>query len=202
MTETNESTPQVPDPETPVVATPKPARPSHLVQDEVPFNAVARSRPDRVEKALEHARICARIADDNRAKDIHVLDLRQATPLVDFFVIATAASRRQSHAIASEIDQEMKKIQEHKLGMEGSEEGRWVLIDYGDFVVHIFSGEARTYYSLEEIWGDAPRLDWQDPDRVRPAPRGVADSEAEEPADFDDETDAEDEPDSDLEPND
>ncbi|MGE5757178.1 MAG: RsfS/YbeB/iojap family protein, partial [Planctomycetaceae bacterium] len=52
---------------------------------------------------------------------------------------------------------------------EGSEEGRWILIDYGDFVVHIFSAEARTYYALEEIWGDAPQLDWQDPSRVRPA---------------------------------
>ena len=86
-------------------------------------------------------------------------------------MIATAASRRQSNAIASEIDQEMKKLGEAKLGLEGSEEGRWILIDYGDFVVHIFSPEARAYYALEEIWGDAPRLDWQArrPSEVRPA---------------------------------
>jgi len=63
----------------------------------------------------------------------------------------------------------MKRIREYKLGLEGSEEGRWVLIDYGDFVVHILSDEARTYYALEEIWGDAPRLDWQDPSRPGPA---------------------------------
>jgi ribosome-associated protein len=113
--------------------------------------------------ALERARICARIADDNRAKDIVLLDLRQATPLVDFFVIVTAASRRQSHAIASEVDQHMKKLGEAKLGLEGSEEGRWILIDYGDFVVHIFSPEDRAYYALEEIWGDAPHVDWQEP---------------------------------------
>ncbi len=148
------------------------------MQDEVPFNAAARSRPDRVAVALEHARICARIAADNRAKDVLLLDLRQGTPLVDFFVIATANSRRQSHAIASEIDQEMKRIHEHKLGIEGSEEGRWILIDYGDFVVHIFSGESRTYYSLEEIWGDAPRVEWQDPDRVRPVSRAEAATES------------------------
>ena len=72
--------------------------------------------------ALEHARACARIADDNRGKDILLLDLRKATPLVDFFVIVTATSRRQSNAIASEIDQEMKKLGEAKLGLEGSEE--------------------------------------------------------------------------------
>ena len=87
----------------------------------------------------------------------------KTTPLVDFFVIVTAASRRQSNAIASEIDQAMKKQGEAKLGLEGSEEGRWILIDYGDFVVHIFSPEDRAYYALEEIWGDAPQLDWQEP---------------------------------------
>ena len=125
---------------------------------------MARGKPERLAKALEHARLCARIADDNRAKDILLLDLRQATPLVDFFVIATADSRRQGNAIAGEIDQEMKRLGERKLGMEGSEEGRWVLIDYGDFVVHVFSSEARSYYSLEDIWGDAVRLDWRDPE--------------------------------------
>ena len=57
----------------------------------------------------------------------------------------------------------MKKLGEPKLGMEGSEEGRWILIDYGDFVVHIFSAEYRGYYALEEIWGDPPQLDWRRP---------------------------------------
>ncbi len=79
----------------------------------------------------------------------------------NFFVIVTATSRRQSHAMAGEIDHAMKKCGEAKLGIEGSEEGRWTLIDYGDFVVHVFSPEDRAYYALEEIWGDAPQLDWQ-----------------------------------------
>ena len=96
-------------------------------QDDIPAHAVNRRSPDRVNLALDHARMAARIADDNRARDILLLDLRQATPLLDFFVIATANSRRLSHAIASEIDAEMKKIGEHKLGLEGSEEGRWIL---------------------------------------------------------------------------
>ena len=137
-------------------------RSGNPVQDDVAWAAVARGKPERLAKALEHARLCARIADDNRAKDVLLLDLRQATPLVDFFVIATADSRRQGNAIAGEVDQEMKRLGERKLGMEGSEEGRWVLIDYGDFVVHVFSSEARTYYSLEDIWGDAVRIDWRD----------------------------------------
>ena len=112
--------------------------------------------PGRVAKALEQAKLFARIADDNRAKEILLLDLREATPLIDFFVIASANSRRQAYAIASEIDQEMKKLGEAKLGMEGAEEGRWILIDYGDFVVHVFTEDARTYYALEEIWGTPP----------------------------------------------
>src|SRR5207253_2079136 len=107
------------------------------------------------------------IADDNRGRDILLLNLQHVTPLVDFFVIVSAASRRQAQAIASDVDARMKSIGERKLGIEGAEEGRWVLIDYGDFVVHIFSEEAREYYALEDIWGDAPRLDWQDVDRPR-----------------------------------
>jgi ribosome-associated protein len=133
------------------------------MQDDVPHHATERREPRRADLALERAQMCARIADDNRAKDILVLDLRKATPLVDFFVIVTATARRQGSAIASEIDQVMKKQGEAKLGLEGSEEGRWVLIDYGDFVVHIFSPEFRAFYALEDIWGDAPRLDWQEP---------------------------------------
>src|SRR5262249_3193926 len=133
------------------------------MQDDVPQHAAERRDPRRAALALERAQACARIADDNRAKDILVLDLRQATPLVDFFVIITATARRQGNAIGSEIDQVMKKQGEAKLGLEGSDEGRWILIDYGDFVVHIFSPEYRAFYALEEIWGDAPRLDWQAP---------------------------------------
>ena len=174
--ETMSPAPQ-PNPRTPAAAK-RLARREHEAQDDVPHSAGARSTPERLARALDHARLCARIADDNRGKDILLLDLREATPLVDYFVIVTAGSRRQSHAIADEVDHEMKQRQEHKLGMEGSEEGRWVLIDYGDFVVHVFSPEAREYYALEEIWGDAPRLDWQDPARVKlaPAPEPPADA--------------------------
>jgi ribosome-associated protein len=133
---------------------------THEPQDEVPNTAVARRSPERLAQALDRARHCARIADENRGEEILLLDLRAATPLVDYFVIVSTVSRRQALAIAGEIDQEMKKLGERKLGIEGSEEGRWILLDYGDFVIHVFSQEARAYYALEEIWGDAPRLDW------------------------------------------
>ncbi len=166
----NEGKPTAVETEEKLTAKLRRRRSGNPVQDDVSWAAVARGKPERLAKALEHARICATIADDNRAKDVLLLDLRQATPLVDFFVIATADSRRQSNAIAGEIDQEMKRLGERKLGLEGSEEGRWVLIDYGDFVVHVFSSEARSYYSLEDIWGDAVRIDWRNPDGDGPPP--------------------------------
>lgn len=145
----------------------------HDVQDESVPEAVTRSSPERQATALELARLAARIAEENRARDIELLDLRQSTPLFDYFVVITAPSRRQANAIISEIDHEMKQRKEHKLGVEGSEEGRWTLIDYGDFVVHVFSDEARDFYAIEDIWGDAPRLDW----RAGPTPDLAADPE-------------------------
>jgi ribosome-associated protein len=126
--------------------------------------------------------MCARVADDNRGKDILLLDLRKTTPIVDYFVIITALSRRLCHAMASEIDHEMKKIGENKLGLEGSEEGRWILIDYGDFVVHIFSPEDRAYYGLEDIWGDAPRIEWNQGRPVKPHKVTTSADSAAEPA--------------------
>ena len=172
-----------PAPSTPT-AEPTPRRRKQaqpLPQDDVAHSAAGRANAERISKALEHAKLSARIADDNRAKDILLLDLRQATPLIDFFVIASANSRRQAYAIASEIDQELKKFGEAKLGMEGAEEGRWILVDYGDFVVHIFSEDARTYYALEEIWGDAPRVEWRDPARIKSVPAVEAKPEPTEP---------------------
>lgn len=158
-------------PKSEVEPTPRRRRPSPpLPQDAVAHTAAGRADDARAAKALQRAQVAARIADDNRAKDILLLDLRGATPLLDFFVIASANSRRQANAIASEIDQEMKKLGEFKLGMEGTEEGRWILIDYGDFVIHLFAEDARGYYSLEEIWGDALRLEWRDPARIKHAP--------------------------------
>ena len=139
----------------------KSARRQPFPQEDQPHHAVARTGNERLAKALALVCKCAEIADDNRAKNILILDLRQATPLLDFFLIATASTRRLGNAIAIETDVEMKRLQEHKLGMEGTEEGSWILIDYGDFVIHLFTPEARAYYSLEEVWGDAPHLDWR-----------------------------------------
>jgi ribosome-associated protein len=114
----------------------------------------------RVSVALEHACLCARLAADHKARDILVLDMRGQTPLYDFFVIVTGTSRRQLHVLTEEIDAQMRAEGEQRLSVEGYEASRWVVQDYGDIVVHLFSPEAREYYRLEELWEDAPRVDW------------------------------------------
>ena len=112
---------------------------------------------------MERARICASVAADNRGRDVLVLDLRKLTSLVDYFVIATGTSRRQIHSMADEIDRAMNQMGDEKLGIEGYGESHWVLLDYGDIVVHLFDEATRKYYDLENLWGDAPRIEWMSP---------------------------------------
>ena len=88
--------------------------------------------------AAEHACLCARVAADNKARDVLVLDMRGITPLYDYFVIATGTSRRQLHTLAEEIDAALHAEGEARLGIEGYEASKWVVQDYGDIVVHLF----------------------------------------------------------------
>ena len=108
----------------------------------------------------EIAITCAKIADEKKAQDIVILDVDKISSITDYFVICAAINERQRHAIADEIDKQMKKISVMKFGMEGYREAKWVLIDYGDFIVHIFEKEIRGYYDLELLWGDAPKIEW------------------------------------------
>ncbi len=112
-------------------------------------------------EGIDRAVLCARVAEDNKARDIIVLDMRGITPLYDFFVLATGASRRQIHTLAEEIDAALRAEGDRRLSIEGYEVGKWVVQDYGDIVVHVFDPDARGYYALEDLWADAPRLDWQ-----------------------------------------
>jgi ribosome-associated protein len=114
------------------------------------------SSPD---PALLLALAAARVADETRGVDIRVLDLRELTPVVDYFVIVTGSSRRQMHAMADEIEKAVKQeFHDLKRGGEGYEEGRWIVLDYGNVMVHLFDPEARGYWDLEGLWSDAPRV--------------------------------------------
>ena len=110
---------------------------------------------------LERACLSARVAVDNKGRDVVVLDMRAITPLYDFFVIATGASRRQIHTIAEEIDAALHEHGDDRLSITGYEASKWVVQDYGDVMIHVFDAATREYYSLEDLWADAPRVDWQ-----------------------------------------
>ncbi len=96
-----------------------------------------------------------------KAEDILILDVRTLTQITDFFVLATTASERQLKAVADRMHRDLKAAGTHCLGVEGDAAGGWVLLDYVDVVVHAFSREAREFYALEMLWGDAPRLAWE-----------------------------------------
>ena len=99
------------------------------------------------------------MAAETRGGEIAILDLRELTPVVDYFVIASGSSRRQMHAMADEIEKVVKRdLHDRIRGAEGYEEGRWIVLDYGDVMVHLFDPEARGYWDLEGLWSDAARV--------------------------------------------
>ncbi len=112
-------------------------------------------------EGVDLARLCARMLSDGRAKDVIILDLQGLSPVTNYFVIATGTSQRQIRGIAEEIRIEMKRSGLLPLGLEGLDEGRWVLIDYADVVIHLMSADARSFYDLEMLWGDAPKVEWE-----------------------------------------
>jgi ribosome-associated protein len=108
--------------------------------------------------SLEAARLCAEAADTKKAFDILVLDLRGLTYITDYFVICSGSNTTQVGAISDWIGKTLAAAGIHPSHIEGVSEERWVLMDYGDVVVHIFDEQTRLHYSLEKLWGDAPRI--------------------------------------------
>ena len=111
--------------------------------------------------ALDLAVQCAHTAEDNKARDIVILDMRAITPLYDYLLLCTGASRRQIHTLAEEMDATLRAAGEKRTTIEGYEASKWVVQDYGDVMVHVFEPSAREYYGLEELYADAPRVDWE-----------------------------------------
>ncbi len=118
--------------------------------------------PANEERGLQLARALCRACDEKRVTEILLLDLRGICGYTDFFVIATVTSMPQTKGVVREAKEIMraagcKLLSEHGLGS-----GHWVLLDYGDVVLHIFDRETRYFYQLEELWGDAEPLPWTD----------------------------------------
>ena len=128
-----------------------------------PITSQSTTESGDVSRSLQLALAAARAAVDNRGQDLAVLDMRDVTPVFDFFVIATGTSRRQLHAMSEEIDHALEDdLNDKRLGIEGYSESRWIVLDYGSVVIHLFEADTRSYYDLENLWANAKRLDLSD----------------------------------------
>ncbi len=108
----------------------------------------------------ELAIIAAKALDDKKGKEISAIEVTDQTSLADFFVIATGSSNTQINALCDAVEKAMKEqAEEAPLHREGHRDGTWVLLDYGCVVVHVFSEEAREFYSLERLWSDGKKVD-------------------------------------------
>lgn len=108
------------------------------------------------ERARELLRIASAAADEKQAEDLVALDVSGPLPLTDIFLLATGRNERNVMSIAGEIEDKLIEAGAKPLRREGRSEGRWVLLDFGDLVVHVFHEEDRMYYSLERLWKDCP----------------------------------------------
>ncbi|MGR3310424.1 MAG: ribosome silencing factor [Candidatus Brocadiales bacterium] len=109
----------------------------------------------------EVAIYCAQLADEKKAADIVVLDVGKLTFIADCFVICSGINKRQLQSIANDIEGKLTALGIHRLGIEGLNDAKWVLLDYGEVIVHLFDKETRMFYDLELLWGDAPKVKWQ-----------------------------------------
>lgn len=98
-------------------------------------------------------------AKEKNAENPLILEIKDLSSIADYFIILTAESERQAKAIADEIVEQFKRIGVRPLGIEGEETAKWILVDYGDIVIHIFMSQTRDYYELERVWRDAPIVD-------------------------------------------
>ena len=103
--------------------------------------------------------VAVRAAESKKATDIRVLDLTAITSFADYFVICTGANTRNVQAIADEVGLQLKKHGELPSSVEGYNQAEWILADYGDFLVHVFSPKSREYYDLERLWRNAKAID-------------------------------------------
>lgn len=104
------------------------------------------------------ARLAVHAAEEKKAENLIVLDIHELSVIAEYFVICHGNNERQVQAIVNEIRDQAHKNGYHVRGIEGADEGRWVLIDLGDVVVHVFHREEREFYNIERLWGDAPKV--------------------------------------------
>ena len=120
-----------------------------------------KSRPTATPDAIEAARAAAAAIDDKNGEDILLLDLSSLLVVTDVFVVASGTSNRHVRTLVEEAEEALKALGRRPLRREGVDHGEWVLIDYGDVVIHVFDRPTRAYYELERLWADAPMIDFE-----------------------------------------
>ncbi|OHW62517.1 ribosomal silencing factor RsfS [Andreesenia angusta] len=110
----------------------------------------------------KEVKLIVNAAQDKKAFDINVLNIAGLSSIADYFVVASGNNERQAVAIADEIEDRMSEIGLEPLNKEGHQTGRWVLLDYGDIIVHVFHREEREFYNLEKLWVDAESIEIED----------------------------------------
>jgi ribosome-associated protein len=123
-------------------------------------------------RAVELARIAAEAAAEKLAADIIAYDVSEQLVITDVFLLCSAANDRQIRAVVDEIEEKMRQAGVRPVRTEGEREGRWVLLDYLDVVIHVQHAEERVYYALERLWKDCPRLPLPEPVGVAPGASG------------------------------
>lgn len=112
--------------------------------------------------AKERSRVAANAAADKKAEDIVVLDVGDILGIADAFVITSAPNTRQVRTIVDEVEKQLRERDDARpRSVEGLDDASWVLLDYGDVVVHVFLTETRSFYGLERLWADAARVPWE-----------------------------------------
>jgi len=130
--------------------------------------------PSKPSRSLEQAIFIAQAAKDKKAEDVLVLEVGDLTSLADFFIFGSGESERQVRGLASFIEREMATRYHTHPVIEGKETANWILLDFGDIIVHIFRPDVRQYYALEKMWADAPQISIPESEYQLSPPRQLA----------------------------
>jgi ribosome-associated protein len=115
---------------------------------------------DTLQSSRDLALRCARLLDEKKLQDITIFDVERSIQITDYFVLASGLNSRHLRSASDFLVKELRQESVARMGLEGYREGKWILVDFSDVIVHLFLAENRRYYDLELLWGDCPRVDW------------------------------------------
>jgi ribosome-associated protein len=156
----NECTPRKPEPKLEVVIPPSPPPSPPPPPAPTPAPPAPRTPHAQNDAARQFAIDAARLAAHTRCRDVLVLDVRGLSPVTDYMIVATGTSPRQMRTVCDDIAEMGETVNYTPLASNGTEGETWMLIDFVDVVIHVFSQDAREFYDLDNLWGDAPKVEW------------------------------------------